>query len=498
MKTFKITIEKFQSLIYSIIILSACNNNFEDYSTQPSDRLSFSIDTVAFDTILSTINTPYKVLMIYNRHSKPLLISAVSLENGKNGFKINVDGKAGTDFHDVEIRANDSLYVFVSAKPMENASAEPQYLTDRVIFVTNGVRQEIVLSASSQDVILWKGGYFITEDTVLSNQRPYLIYDSLVVEAGKTLQIEEGATFYMHNNAKMIIKGRVTAKGTLEKPILIRGDRFDSYADIPYDHVPGQWEGIRFESDSYDNELEYVTIRNGQYGFDFQPSDPSRSKMKLNNVILTNFKGVLFNAVNCNIEAGNCEFSNARYALLRLIGGRYRFLHCTIANYYMSNQEAGWGNSNNETVQILATYDQLDGSEPVIYPLEQADFYNSIIWGQGSASDIRIEEDENVHAYFQNCIIPNKDATNDDPNDPNIEAQLVNCLIHIDPKFQITNSDNLFYDFRLDSISPAKNVANVLISQEIPYDMKGNNRFLDQGPDLGAYEYKAILAKNDN
>ncbi|MDR2843731.1 MAG: hypothetical protein LBV57_03695, partial [Candidatus Symbiothrix sp.] len=83
MKTFKITIEKFQSLIYSVIIycigLSACNNNFEDYSTKPSDRLSFSTDTIAFDTILSTINTPYKVLMIYNRHSKPLLISSVSL-----------------------------------------------------------------------------------------------------------------------------------------------------------------------------------------------------------------------------------------------------------------------------------------------------------------------------------------------------------------------------------------------------------------------------------
>jgi hypothetical protein len=471
------------------VFFYACNDDFENYSDNPNDRLAFSTDTVAFDTIITTINTPYRYFKVYNPNKKALLISSIQLKNGTgSAFKINVDGRAGISFPDVEIRAGDSIFVLVDAKPAKNFSNLPEYHTDSIVFITNGVQQHVLLEASTQDAVIWRG-FRITDNVVLSNAKPFVIYDSLVVEAGRTLHLKAGTTFYMHGNAEIILKGRLQAKGTLEKPVVIRGDRFDSYVDISYDRVPGQWGGIRIESESFQNELENVRIRNGKYGFNCLPSDDSQSKLKLKNVVMTNFKGVLLNSVNCKIEAENCELSNAKDGILNLTGGSYRFTHCTIANYYMSNQEAGWGNSNNETVQLRIHYWNETAEATESYPIQQADFYNTIIWGQGSGSDVAIESADSIRSYFQNCVIPNKDATNDDPNDPNITPQVVNCLIHTDPEFLKTRSDDLSYDFRLDSISPARNMANPNFSQTLPLDLDGVSRFSEDAPDMGCYEF---------
>ncbi|MDR1526296.1 MAG: hypothetical protein LBS46_01335 [Dysgonamonadaceae bacterium] len=485
-----------KSLLLPILFLLtsvfyACNDGFEDYSTHPDDLLAFSTDTVAFDTILSTINTPYQLFKVYNPHAKALLIASVSLENGANSpFKINVDGRAGADFQNIEIRGNDSIYVLVDVKPVENNSDEPEYLTDYVVFVTHGISQKVLVEASSQDAVLWKGGTVIRSDTVLRNQKPFVVYDSLIIDEGVTLEIQEGTRLYMHGNAEMIVKGSLKIRGTPENPVTIRGDRFDYFVNIPYDRVPGQWGGIRFESNSYNNELQYVYIRNGKYGMDFKRSDPSLSKMKMNNVVMTNFKGVLLNAVNCRIEAENCEFSNAKDAILNLTGGVYSFTHCTIANYYMSSPESGWGNSDNATVRLLGSYWNEATETTEYYPIEHIGFYNSIIWGKGqNSSDIVLDADEKavVVPFFQNCLIPNKDATNDDPADP--RAQIVHCLINKDPKFKLTDSEDLIYNFRLDSLSPARNVADIPIATKLPKDIDGADRFADEGPDMGGYEF---------
>jgi hypothetical protein len=475
-------------------IFYACNDGFDDYSTNPDERLTFSTDTVAFDTIITTINTPFQLFKVYNPNSKALLISSVYLENGeKSGFKINVDGRSGSSFSTIAIQGKDSLFVMVDAKPAKNLSNQPEYITDHIVFVTNGVRQQVLLEASTQDAVIWRG-LTVSSNSLLSNLKPFVIYDSLVVKEGITLEIKEGTTFYMHGNAELIVRGTLKAKGTLEKPIIIRGDRFDRLVDVPYDLVPGQWGGIRFESGSYNNEIEYASIRNGKYGMDFQLSEPFQSKMKMKSVVMTNFKGILVNAINCNIEAENCEFSNAKGALLNLIGGQYAFTHCTIANYYYSNIESGWGNSNHETIHLLG-WKIKDEEEEGPYPIWKADFKNCIIWG----SEITFDSDTTIFIghLFQNCVIPNDSAKNDPENDPN--ATVINCLIKgqpladgrkfEDPKFKKTDLEDFFYDFSLDSISPARNIADPKISRKIPYDMKGVDRFLDAGPDMGAYEW---------
>jgi hypothetical protein len=101
-----------------------------------------------------------------------------------------------------------------------------------------------------------------------------------------------------------------------------------------------------------------------------------------------------------------------------------------------------------------------------------------------------------VIPFFQNCVLPNEGAENDNPDDVN--AQVVHCLIKgqlyngkklESPQFKVTASDDLHYDFRLDSVSSARNVADPAIARKLPKDIKGVDRFMDEGPDIGGYEY---------
>jgi hypothetical protein len=63
----------------------------------------------------------------------------------------------------------------------------------------------------------------------------------------------------------------VRAKGTLEKPIVIRGDRTDMLFDsVPYRVASGQWNGLYFihldgiARPKY--ELDYVDVLSGSIG----------------------------------------------------------------------------------------------------------------------------------------------------------------------------------------------------------------------------------------
>jgi hypothetical protein len=478
--------------VLAAVVFFACADGFEDYSNNPRDLLRFSTDTVAFDTIISSVRTPYRLFKVYNPHEKALRIASVALENDQSPFRINVDGQAGNAFSNIEIRGGDSIYVLVDAKPAESNADTPTRILDRVVFTTHGIHQTVVIEASAQDATLWQGKT-IRADTTLAGAKPFVIYDSLCVEAGACLEIHEGVRLFMHGNASIVVKGTLKIKGSQEKPVEIRGDRFDYFVNIPYDRVPGQWGGIRFEPESYNNEIEYASIRNGKYGLDFPLADHSQLKLKLKNTVMRNFKGTLINAENCRIEAENCEFTNAKNGILRLAGGVYRFTHCTIANYYISSVELGWGNSNRETVCLLGSRWNEETADTEYYPLLQADFYNSIIWGTGQNSDVAFDADSQaeVRFLFQNCLIPNSKATNDDPNDP--EAQTLDCLMNQDPKFRLTNSPDFMYDFRLDSLSPARNRADIQIARQIPLDLDGVDRLLDEGPDLGAYEFQPRL-----
>lgn len=248
-------------LFFIVLNLLSCDGLDENYSNNPNHRLSFSVDTLSFDTVFTTIGSATKEFMIYNRNDQPLLISEIMLASGEEtGFRINVDGRKGDHFQDVRIQADDSLYVFVEVTVNPNASNQPLLVDDSIIFTTNGVKQSVRLEAYGQNVNLYKNGLILTQDTHFTAERPYLIYDSLVISPNITLNIDPGATFYMHDTAKVITYGTLLAKGTRENPIVFRGDRLDFILNdiLPYDRTPSQWGGIFFRPESYHKDRKSV------------------------------------------------------------------------------------------------------------------------------------------------------------------------------------------------------------------------------------------------
>lgn len=476
----------------AIVPFWACDDGFDDYSHSPQDILSFSIDTLSFDTILTGVNTPTASFRVYNKNKKALLISSIRLKDQANsGYRINVDGLSGSRFEDIEIRSKDSIYIFVEAKLNATGVNAPVSIIDEIEFITNTVAQSVRLEAYGQDAFVWKG-MIIDADTLLSNEKPYLLYDSLWIKAGATLRLTEGTTLYMHNGTNIRVDGSLQITGSAERPVVIRGDRFDNiFTNASYDLVPGQWGGITFAAQSYDNIIEHAHIRNGSSAMTFEPSDPSLLKLNMKNVVVSNFKGNIIRAVNSHITAENCEFSNARDTLIALIGGNYSFSHCTMANYYLSSREAGWGISDNRTLVLSNDYLSAETGETVLYPIQRADFKNTIIWGSKAVtgtSGIRLNEheDSSMAYYFLNCLLPNK-GTNDD--------DFVDCVWATDPLFlkpspgKGEDEDYLQYSFVLTDKSPARNVADIPTALLLPRDIKGVDRFLDEGPDIGGYEF---------
>lgn len=449
----------------------ACDDS-DDFSSDPNMRLGFSTDTVKFETSLSNVDSPTKQFMIYNRSDKGLRIESIEIMNPSiSGFRINIDGEKGTKLADIEILRKDSLYAFVEITAKSNC---PPIIRDSIRFITNGNIQFVQLEAIGQDVHIWRGKR-LTTDTILTNEKHFLIYDSLVIEKGIKVEVKEDVNFYFHHKAALIIHGTIEAGGSVEKPIIMRGDRFDNInGDIPYDNVSGRWEGVVFSKNSYNNKLENVLIKNAVKGITFETSLPQTKKATLINTIVQNTSQYGVQATNCHIDGANCLFVNSAGAALSLNGGAYSFTHCTIANYY------SWSSRQNPALLLSNVGENLTDT----YPLTKCDIINSIVCGSAK-NELTLTEIPNTDFQysFKNCIIRGEEKSG---------SQYSDIIWNVEPDFSDINEEGLYYyDFRLKPQSPAIDKANKPYSLPYPSDLNGNSRLNDTNPDIGCYEWVA-------
>ncbi|MDR1455988.1 MAG: hypothetical protein LBJ01_10085 [Tannerella sp.] len=484
-------------LMFAFSLLAGCEG-MNDYSANPDHRLHFSADTLSFDTIFSSVGSVTKQFMVYNPNGEALKIESIMLANaGKSGFRINVNGRRGDSFKDIDIWKKDSLYVFVEVTVNPNGAHQPLIIEDSILFYTNGVRQSVLLQAYGQDIRLIKGGVTFAKDTTLTAELPYLVYDSLTVAEGAALTLEKGVRFYMHSQASLIVAGTLRAKGTREEPVLFRGDRLDYiYAEIvlPYDRIPGQWRGIYFAPASFGNELDHVIIRNGFSGLVFRESTPEQKKMDIRHSQITNMDDHLLVAINCWIEASDSEFSNSTNATVALIGGKYRFAHCTLANY----KKIGKSRNLQSPCLMLSNHLKSDENEQAC-PLLQAGFDNCIIDGSFSA--------DSTHLYSGELMFFTKEQGEEQGHDATFNYRFNSCLIKTaavenerfvrnlfvkSPSYlkTATREEAYEYDFRLAGESAGIGRADRAVSEQFPVDRYGVSRLTgDTAPSIGAYEY---------
>ena len=99
-------------LIAGLLLLESCKSD-EGFITDDSAKLEFSLDTLRFDTVFTELGSATRYIRVYNRNDQAIQISKIQLENGtSSSFRINVDGIPGAIAQDVEVPANDSIYIF--------------------------------------------------------------------------------------------------------------------------------------------------------------------------------------------------------------------------------------------------------------------------------------------------------------------------------------------------------------------------------------------------
>lgn len=483
---------KWFAIVCLAVGLVACQQGI--VSDDPTLRLVFSHDTVMFDTVFTTMGSSTKQVMVYNPNKNAIHIDEVSMREGKY-FKINLDGENNLEqLRDITLRGGDSLFLFIRTyiDPLNENS--PVFIEDDIAFGMNGNIQNINLQAYGQDVIKIQGKDGLKvypQDLTLSNKKPYLMYDTVAV--GGDLTIEAGATIYMHTGAMIYAYGNVTAKGTKDAPIIFRGDRTDRLFDsVPYRMASGQWNGIYLLHSKdvtptrYD--MDHVHVLSGGIGLYVysEATGAPLPKMNLTNSRIHNHS--IYGLVLQNVDATvvNCEISNCASYCVYLAGGKHDFVHNTIASYY------GYPYTNLNIHQNIFAEDV---AAVYINNLSKntaktmSSFTNCIITG-GRKNSLMVATP--LPDYYEGRFEGNYlrcDSLDEAYAKNNVYASDSDTMVF--HNIYYLYEEYHYYDFRLDSLSPARGIGDSIVALEYPMDMVGYPR--KAKPDAGCYEYAEEL-----
>lgn len=439
----------------------SCQPEEQIFTFDPSADLRFSADTVLFDTVFTDARTVTKRFNVYNDHPRAVNISSIQLGGGNSSsFDITVNGSKRISFENLRLLGGDSILVLVEAFIDPRDENLPYVVEDSVIFETNGNDQMIRLVAWGQDAHYFNDS-ILACNTTWTNERPYVIYNSILIDSLCTWTIEPGTSIFSHKGSSIFIKGSIQAEGLANERITFRNDRVDDN----FENAPGQWDGIFFLEGSQNNHINYTDIRNAEYGIWLgTPDNDTIPDLVMESVKIENMSRSGLIAFTSDLEASNCLINNcADFAVGNLAGGNYRYVNCTFANYsfLFFRENPAFAVTDN---LLLADGNVLSGDIKL-------ELINSIIWGDQS-DEIILNNDggKEFQAFIAHSIL----KTTSEEFDIN-SNQLNEDPLFINPQE---------YDYHLDSLSPAIDAG---LNFGIATDLDGVAR--DSIPDLGSYEW---------
>ncbi|NNE32010.1 MAG: hypothetical protein HKN40_06535 [Winogradskyella sp.] len=432
-------------VVFGILLFwSSCRNNFE--FSPSTGSLEFAKDTVYLDTVFTNIGSSTYNLKVYNRSDEDIVIPTIQLENGTNSFyRLNVDGltgnvgtpQEGNYFEDIELLANDSLFVFIETTiDIEALSAsETQFLyTDRILFDSGSNQQDVDLVTLVKDAVFiypnrdvntgiietltfdvdgdgtpdettLQGRFLENDELTFTNEKPYVIYGYAGVDAGQTLTMEPGARVNFHANSGIIVTANATLningelssnQELLENEVILEGDRLEPL----FEDVPGQWGTIWLFNGSNNNTINHATIKNATIGILSEGNqDEINDKLTITNSQIYNSSsfGILGRATSIN--AKNIVINNSgQSSFAGTLGGKYNFTYCTIANY--------WNNSFRQFPSLLLNDFVLDeNGSAITNNLTEANFTNCIIYGNDNPEFILENQGAVFNFKFTNCLL---------------------------------------------------------------------------------------------
>jgi hypothetical protein len=456
------------TLTLILLVLFSCRK--DSFINSPDAAVTITADTIKYDTVFPTTGSVTRQFKIINENKQKLLLSSVKLMGGMgSAYKMNIDGIATTESNNIEIAANDSIYVFVQVNVNPNAANLPFVIRDSIQVSYNGNKRMVQLEAWGQNAHFLRDKQVLTNET-WTNDLPYVILGFLHVNPNVNLTIEKGCRIYVHADAPIIIDGSLTVNGLKDTAdrVYFRGDRLDD----PYKDFPASWPGIFFTASSKDNVMTYAVIKNSFQSIAVEdPSPNSNPKLTLDQCIIDNSYDAGIIASNSSITAINCLFSNCGKNIAIIKGGTYRFTHCTAATYSSTYID------HKNPVLTLFNYDGNNATAAL-----DAVFHNCIFWGDNGVVENEVVVDKKGTTAFN--VTFNQALWKVKTTPSNINIINPPPINNQAPLFDSINTSRHYYDFHLRAGSPAENKgtgAGVLI------DLDGKSRSAT-APELGCYE----------
>lgn len=466
---------------FCLLLIAAAGCRKEKFLTA-GGQLTFSSDTLSFDTVFTTQGSFTRQVKIYNPQNERVTLSSVHLQGGPASFfHLNVDGRSGNQVTNVEIAPNDSIYVFATVNVDPTTADNPFVIEDKLVATLNGNDFSIPLIAYGQNA------YFVTDSVLQTDvwltDKPYVIIRSALVDAGQTLTIPAGARIYMHADSRLLVLGTLIAEGTREDSIVFQGDRLDrSY--FGYEGYPGEWGGLYFDSKSTANVLRHVHIRNGGNSTfipgvgAFQPAaiqvnpdsvNDAVPQLTLDKVTIQNSIGFGILSFGSHIKATNCLITDCGAQAVAIFqGGRDTFVNCTFALYGSKKLK-----HNDNPAVAVQNFLKISDTEYIPGDLHAA-FINCVIYGTLEKELIaNRQEGAAYNLLVQNSLVKAKDGL------PEYVTASGNIL-NEDPLLESPAELN----YRPTAGSP---LINAGIPAGIATDLDDKPR--DVQPDIGCYEY---------
>lgn len=459
-----------------------------------ASRLSFSADTIYLDTVFTSIGSSTRILKVSNPSNDDVRIPKIRFGRGPASyFRMNVNGKSGKEVRNIEILANDSIYILLEVTTDVMGANELLY-TDSLVFELGERQQDVKLVTLARNAHFHLpnradtiGGFIlpykvIRNDTTWQNDLPHVVYGYVLVDENATLSIEGGTDLHFHAGSGLIVAGSLQVDpnntSTYDEPVQFLGDRLEPW----YQEVPGQWGGllggILLLGNSQNNLIQNALIKNATIGLRVDSNNSGVANVQLRDVRIYNSSRVGLYGGFGHVEAENLVIGNSGLYNFYALGGRYRFLHSTFANY--------WTQSNRSTpsIGLFNFFEDANGQERT-RDLIDCYFGNCIVDGALESEILIGENSQGQHNYlFRNAILKAVENPDDNSYDLNDPSHFEDILLNLDPFFLDRFNNN--YD--LDTLSPAMDEGNINDGALVPLDIQGELRSFNGLPDLGAYE----------
>lgn len=433
-------------------------------------NLSFSTDTLVFDTVFTSIGSTTQQFRIYNTENKTIKIESVELVGGSDSpFRLNLDGIQGLSFSDIELESGDSLYCFVEVTLDVNGGTLPLIVEDSIRFRTNGKDQYVKLAVWGQDAYFH---YRDINEGTWPNDKPHVVYGYAGIDSAKTLTIQQNTQIFLHKQSMIyVFKGSLFINGTKDEPVVLRGDRLESM----YDDVPGQYYGIYFHQ-ALPSVIKHVDIKNGTAGIHVYSEDADNGTTP---TVTVRYSEIWNNASygiflfgdetgKPNLLAENTiVHHNGVHAVLALLTAEFTFTHCDLLSYGGDGTTPAVGARNYYT----------KNGETSVGDFPTANFNNCVIYGLAEHELVFDTLDFGspvLNFQFRNCDIAKPVSTN---------PMYSGCLFNQNPQFQNTQLEES--NFRLRSTSPLIGAANPAFTLIDDFD----ETIRTAAPDIGAFEF---------